>query len=129
MGQDAHEAAVAAYFVAYLDQRSPLPIANDLDFHLALYRAAREEPWCQQSSGSEWSPGRLFHAGLEAVGFEPALYCNVDHTTFGEFLKTQTALHLPSFQETTDHGTTRIHRPRRVLPDSLRAAAQAGRAG
>ena len=44
MGPDAREAAVAAYFVAYLDQRSPLPIANDLAFHLALYRAAQEEP-------------------------------------------------------------------------------------
>jgi hypothetical protein len=123
MGSDAREAAVAAYFVAYLDQRSPLPIANDLAFHLKLYRAAREEPWCQTSSGTEWSPGRLFHIGLEAVGFETALYCNVNHRTFSEFLKTQTAAHLPPEQEAF-HGTTRIHRPRRVLPDPVHAAAQ-----
>ncbi len=96
MGEDAREAAVAAYFVALLDQRSPLPIANNLGFHLKLYRAALEQPWCQRSSASEWSPGRLFHDGLEAVGFEPALYCNVDPATFADFLKAQTALHLPS---------------------------------
>ena len=78
-GEDAREAAIAAYFVAYLDQRSPLPIANDLGFHLKLYRAALEEPWCQTSFGSEWSPGTLFHLGLETVGFETALCCKVDH--------------------------------------------------
>jgi hypothetical protein len=128
VGKDAREAAVAAYFVALLDQRSPLPIANDLEFHLKLYRAALEQPWCQQSSGSEWSPGRLFHTGLEAIGFEPALYCNVDPATFAEFLKAQTSLHLPSEQETI-HGTTSIRRPRRLLPDSVHAAAQARCAG
>jgi hypothetical protein len=129
MGEDAREAAIAAYFVAFLDQRSPLPIANDLAFHLALYRAALCEPWCQQSSGSEWSPGRLFHLGLDAVGFEPALYCNVDPAIFAEFLKAQTAAHLSSFQETTSHGTTPIRRPCRVLPDAIHTAAQARLAG
>jgi len=129
MGENAREAAVAAYFVAFLDQRSPLPIANDLAFHLELYQAALEQPWCQQTSGTEWSPGRLFHTGLEAIGYEPALYCNVDHATFGEFLKAQTARHLPSEQETTHHGTTPIRRPRRLLPDPVYAAAEAGLAG
>jgi hypothetical protein len=126
IGKDAREAAIAAYFVAYLDQRSPLPIANDLGFHLKLYRAALREPWCRTSSGVEWNPGPLFHLGLETLGFEPALYCKVDHPTFAQFLKTQTAAHLHSEQETTDHGTTRIHRSRRVLPDPVHAAAQPG---
>jgi hypothetical protein len=129
MGEDSRQAATAAYFVAFLDQRSPLPIANDLAFHLALYRAALREPWCEQGSGTEWNPGRLFHVGLEAVGFEPALYCNVDPATFGEFLKAQTAAHLSSLQETTHHGTTPIRRPCRVLPDAVHAAAQACLAG
>ena len=129
MGKDARAAALAAYFVAYLDQRSSLPIANDLDFHLKLYRAALDESWCERSSGSEWSPGRFFHTGLEAVGFEPALYCNVDPSTFAEFLKAQTAAHLPSEQETNHHGTTPIRRPWRLLPDPVHAAAQAGFAG
>jgi hypothetical protein len=126
MEDDAREAAIAAYFVAYLDQRSPLPIANDLGFHLKLYRAALEEPWCQKSSGSEWDPGRLFHLGLETAGFETALHCRVDHETFAQFLKNQTAAHLPPEQETNDHGTPYLHRPRRVLPDSLHAPAQLG---
>jgi hypothetical protein len=129
MGADARDAAVAAYFVAYLDQRSSLPIANDLAFHLKLYRAALEEPWCQTSSGDDGSPGTLFHRGLEALGFEPALYCNVGHPQFSEFLKVQTARNLPSQQETTDHGTTAIHRPRRVLPDTGLVAAQPRLAG
>lgn len=124
VGHDAREAAIAAYFVAYLDQRSPLPIANDLGFHLKLYRAALKEPWCQTSSGSEWDPGRFFHLGLETIGFETALHCRVDHQTFAQFLTNQTALHLPSEQETTDHGTPRIYRPRRVLPDSVYPSAQ-----
>lgn len=128
-GEDAREAAIAAYFVAYLDQRSPLPIANDLGFHLKLYRAALEEPWCQTSSGSEWSPGTLFHLGLETVGFATALYCKVDHPTFAQFLKAQTAAHLPLQKEMTDHGTTPIRRPRRVLPDPVPAAAQLGLLG
>ena len=126
MGRDAREAVIAAYFVAYLDQRSPLPIANDLGFHLKLYRAALKEPWCQMGSGSEWDPGTLFHLGLDAAGFETALHCKVDHPTFAQFLKTQTAAHLPTEQETTDHGTTAIYRPRRVLPDAVPAAAQFG---
>jgi hypothetical protein len=126
MGRDAREAAIAAYFVAYLDQRSPLPIANDLDFHLKLYRAALGEPWCQTSSGSEWDPGSLFELGLETVGFEAALHCKVDHQTFAQFLKAQTAAHLPSEQETTGYGTSSIYRPRRVLPDPVHAASQLG---
>jgi hypothetical protein len=129
MGEDAREAALAAYFVAYLDQRSSLPIANELGFHLKLYRAALEESWCLKTSGSASIPGRFFHTGLESIGFEPALYCNVDPSTFADFLKAQTAAHLPSEQETKHHGTTPIRRPWRLLPDAVHSAAQAGVAG
>jgi hypothetical protein len=123
IGEDAREAAIAAYFVAYLDQRSPLPIANDLAFHLKLFRAALNEPWCHTASGSESNPGKLFHLGLETVGFETALYCKVDHQTFAQFLKAQTAAHLYPEQETTDHGTPQLYRPRRVLPGPVYATA------
>jgi hypothetical protein len=47
------ETAPAAYFVAYLDQRSPLPIANDPRFHLELYRAARASVWCHGPAASD----------------------------------------------------------------------------
>lgn len=128
-GSDAREAAIAAYFVAFLDQRSSLPIANDLHFHLKLYRAAREQPWCRLSSGSEFQPGALFHAGLPVVGFEPAVACKVDPTTFAEFIKAQTAQHLQLSKEPLAHGTPFIHRSRRILPNADRRTAKSGVAG
>ena len=52
----------------------------------------------------------------------------IDKRNVAEFLKAQTALHLPSEQETI-HGTTSIRRPRRLLSDSVHPAAQARCAG
>jgi hypothetical protein len=126
MGADAREAAVAAYFVAYLDARSALPIANDLRFHLALYRAAKEQPWCLGPEGSASSPGELFAEGLSGIGFEPPVMCNVSPEVFAEFLAQQTARNLPKEQlpEVIQHGTTRVHRPRRVLSRSQAPSAQ-----
>jgi hypothetical protein len=126
MGSEAREAAVAAYFVAYLDARSALPIANDLRFHLALFRAAKEQPWCDLSQGSASSPGALFAEGLSGIGFEPPVLCNVAPAVFADFLARQTAKNLPKEPrpEVNLHGTTRIHRPRRVLPRSQAPAAQ-----
>jgi hypothetical protein len=63
MGSDAREAAFAAYFVAYLDARTPLPIANDLRFHLELFRAAKEQPWCRASEGCDTNPRRSLRQG------------------------------------------------------------------
>jgi hypothetical protein len=126
MGSEAREAAIAAYFVAYLDARSALPIANDLRFHLALYRAAREQPWCLGPEGSVSRPGELFAEGLSGLGFEPPLMCNVSPEVFAEFLAQQTAKNLPKEQlsEVIQHGTTRIDRPRRVLSRSKAPSAQ-----
>lgn len=125
MGTEAREAAMAAYFVAYLDARTALPIANDLRFHLELYRAAREEAWCEVSD-RETSPGLFDSAGLAGIGFEPATKCNVATTEFAEFLAQQTARLLPREirQEVIHHGTTRIRRPRRLLPHSHAPSAQ-----
>ncbi len=126
LGCDAREAALAAYFVAYLDARSPLPIANDLRFHLALFRAAQEQVWCRVSEGSETNPGDLYATGLAGLGFEPPVLCNVDPNVFAEFLAEQTARNLPKEQlrEVIPYGTPRIHRPRRVLPHAQAPSAQ-----
>jgi hypothetical protein len=127
MGADAREAAIAAYFVAYLDARTALPIANDLRFHLALFRAAREQAWCQVCEGTESDPGDLFAQGLPGIGFEPPMMCNADPATFAEFLALQTARHLPRElqpQEVHSHGKTPVHRSRRVLPHTQAPAAQ-----
>jgi hypothetical protein len=118
MGADAREAAVAAHFVAYLDARTPLPIANDLRFHLALFRAAKEQPWCSISEGHDTNPGSLFAAGVPGIGFEPPVLCDVTPGEFARFLAEQTARHLPREQrhEVILHGTSSLHRPCRLLP-------------
>jgi hypothetical protein len=126
LGSTAREAAIAAYFVAYLDARTHLPIANNLRFHLALYRAAREQPWCDAPEGSASRPGALFAEGLSGVGFEAPLMCNVSPEVFAQFLAEQTALLLPREQrpEVISHGTTSVRRPRRVLSRSHAPSAQ-----
>jgi hypothetical protein len=126
MGSEAREAALAAYFVSYLDARTPLPIANDLRFHLALFRAAKEQPWCAVSSGFDTNPGSLFAAGVSGVGFEPPVLCDVSPSTFAKFLAEQTAKHLPCEQpnEVTLHGTSSIYPSRRLLPHAGPPAAQ-----
>ncbi|HEX4959753.1 MAG TPA: hypothetical protein VF173_02860 [Thermoanaerobaculia bacterium] len=126
MGSEAREAAMAAYFVAYLAARCPLPIANDLRFHLALFRAAKEQPWCRVSEGCDSAPGALFAQGLEGIGFEPPVLCNVSAQAFAEFLALQTARNLPRElpHEVIQHGTTRVHRPRRLLSHADAPAAQ-----
>jgi hypothetical protein len=123
MGSCSREAAIAAYFVAFLDQRSPLPIANDLKFHLELYRAAQAQSWCLTTSGCEINPGTLFHTDLQEIGFEPAIYCHVDQQTFSEFLAAQTSIHLSKESE-INYGETGISRPRRVFPNTHRPTAQ-----
>ncbi|MBW8878812.1 MAG: hypothetical protein JF614_27970 [Acidobacteria bacterium] len=126
MGSEAREAAMAAYFVAYLDARSALPIANDLRFHLSLFRAAKEQPWCRVPEGSVSNPGELFAEGLSGIGFEPPVMCNVAPDIFAEFLARQTARNLPREQryEVIQHGTTTVRRPRRVLPHTQAPSAQ-----
>lgn len=111
---DARQAALAAYFIAFLDQRCPLPIANDLSFHLKLYQAALEQDWCRTLSNR----GSFVHQGLSTIGFEPPVYCDVDHTTFAQFLRAQTAAHLPRIKEVTNHGMSRVHRLGRLLPNA-----------
>jgi hypothetical protein len=122
-GQDAADVARASYFIAHLDARSPLPIANDHRFHLELYRAALAADWCQQPAGSPGASAGFAALGCEALGFEPPLLVSASQQEFSAFLAEQTAKHLKGApQETPDHGKTRVHRPRRLLPHAARRA-------
>lgn len=125
MGADAEDAAIAAYFVAYLDLRSPLPVANHLSFHLGLYRAAQEQPWCFAASRNERD--FLYAEGVDAVGFSKPVAVQATHEQFAAFLAEYTAAHLPKDrEEVISHGTPRIASPRRVLSHARRAASQLG---
>jgi hypothetical protein len=127
LGADARDAALAAYLVAYLDHRSPLPIANQPRFHLALYRAALESTWCHAPSGALNAKGPLCAEGYAALGFERPLLVSTSQAEFATFLAEQTAKHLPrDRKELSPRGETRIRSPRRVFPDAARPAAQLG---
>lgn len=126
LGSEAREAAIAAYFVAFLDARSPLPIANDLRFHLELFRAARQQSWCSASTGRDTDPGGFDAEGVTAVGFEAPVLCDVTPPIFAQFLAEQTARLLPRqpFPEVLPHGPTRVRRSRRLLPHSPETPVQ-----
>jgi hypothetical protein len=128
LGSDAREAAIAAYFVAYLDARTALPIANDLRFHLKLFRAAMEQGWCELSVGRDSDPGLLYAVGVSSIGFEAPVMCNVAPDTFADFLAEQTAKHLPKELRNEEilHGSPRLDRTRRILPNPHPSPAQSG---
>lgn len=90
-GADARDVARASAFVARLDARTPLPIANDPAFHLALYRRALEEPWIE----TEGTGARVRIDGLEALGLDAPVVCDVAPAAFAEFLAQLTAELLP----------------------------------
>jgi hypothetical protein len=129
LGRDARDAALAAWFVAYLDRRTPLPIANDPRFHLALYRAALAAAWCHRPQGSTHGIEHLYAAGTAGLGLEPPVLVSTTHADFSAFLAEQTARHLPREQEVPTHGKTRIAGPGRLLPDAAAAPAQPGLPG
>jgi len=55
----------AALFVAFLDRRTSLPVVHDLRFHLQLYRAALEKPWCRDGDDHAVEPYGLDDCGLD----------------------------------------------------------------
>ena len=109
-GDEARDVARAAYFVAYLDRRSPLPIVHDLRFHLQLFRAAREEPWLLEMDPEN---SRLGWTGVTGCGLEAPLGCFANHQDFEAFLKSQTAKY---FEEEIRNGQNRVRTDCRVLP-------------
>jgi hypothetical protein len=90
-GSLARDHARAVAFVARLDARSPLPIANDPAFHHALYLRALEESWIATGDDRDVFAGD----GLDALGLESPVLCDVSQKTFGEFLASVTAEVLP----------------------------------
>jgi hypothetical protein len=90
-GSRARELALAMPFVARLDARTPLTIANDPEFHRGLYRLALEEPWIETGR----NPEVLRFDGLEALGLSAPVLCDVPKTTFATFLASATAELLP----------------------------------
>jgi hypothetical protein len=120
-GDQATDAARAAFFAAFLDRRTHLPLLSDLAFHLRLYRAALETEWVQQPAASRWGSGGLHASGLAACGLDEPLACSVDSATFAEFLIQQTTLY---HKEILRHGTTRIASPCRLLSYPVEAPRQ-----
>jgi hypothetical protein len=80
-------------FVARLDARSPLPIANDPAFHHALYGRALAESWL--AAGDDRSV--FATRGLDALGLDGAVLCDVSQETLAEFLARATADLLPRY--------------------------------
>ena len=80
-------------FVARLDSRSPLPIANDPGFHHALFERALAEGWTATTDDDL----RLSASGLDALGLEDPVLCDVSQEEFADFLAAATAELLPRF--------------------------------
>jgi hypothetical protein len=91
LGPLARDYALAMAFVARLDARTPLPIANDPAFHHALFLDALEEPWA--ATGED--RGVFAFDGLDALGLASPVLCDVAKTAFADFLAAVTARHLP----------------------------------
>lgn len=90
-GSDARDYARAMAFVARLDARSPLPIANDPDFHRSLLELALDAPWTHTGE----HPRAFTFDGLDALGLDSPILCDVPAGVFGDFLAAATSRLLP----------------------------------
>jgi len=114
-GDDAHDAARAALFTAFLDRRTPMPIVNDLRFHLQLYRAALE--------ASRNHPRAFGHVGCDGsylrgshhpgCGLDTPVAVNLSQADLRRFIVEQTALF---HQQELAAGRHRFAPPRPLLP-------------
>jgi hypothetical protein len=120
-GEEAPDAARAALFAAYLDRRTPLPIVHDLRFHLQLFRAAREASWIEPFADRPSASDELVASGIETLGLDSPLACDVDPETLSAFLIEQTALF---HKEQTRHAQTRLPAGGRILPFPASPATQ-----
>lgn len=120
-GDEAEDVAAAAYFVAYLDRRSPLPIVNDLRFHRALVAEAKKDGWAFGPAPDDAGGGHFQMVGTRAIGLDRGLCCVVTEDIFARTLSKLTLAYL---EEENEDGPHRIRRPRRRLPDAAGAPAQ-----
>lgn len=92
-GSAARDHARAMAWIARLDARCPLPIANDPGFHHALYDRALAQPWTATADHTD----RLAATGLSALGLEEPVLCDVDREELADFLAEATRELLPRF--------------------------------
>jgi hypothetical protein len=109
-GERARTVARAAYFVAFLDRRSPMPIVHDLLFHLQLFEAAKNEAWVQPLERGNL---RFGWEGVTNCGLEAPIVVRASHAQFESFLQEQTQKY---FEQEIQNGQTRLRADRRVLP-------------
>ena len=114
LGEEARETARAAFFAAFLDRRTNLPILRDLRFHLRLYRAALAEEWLWPPREPCYRSYAFRGTGFDQAGLELPLACHVSRPRLDAFLTEQTRL----FGDLTD-GSTRLPADRRLLPDTF----------
>lgn len=117
-GEQARDVARAAYFVAYLDRRSPLPMVHDLAFHRQLFEAAQKEDWVKPLKQGGTTLG---WQGVTRCGLEAPLACGAMHAAFETFLREQTRKY---FEQEIKHGQTRLGADRRILPFPKRPLEQ-----
>jgi hypothetical protein len=120
-GDQAHDAARAALFCAFLDRRTPLPLVHDLRFHLQLYRAFLTQPWMHRLVPSRLGGEVLVGRGAEGVGLDAPLAVSIAEPTLTAFLIQQTSLY---HQEEIRRGKTRIPAGGRLLPYPAEASGQ-----
>ncbi|MCB1034169.1 MAG: hypothetical protein KDD47_10090 [Acidobacteria bacterium] len=108
-GDEAREAACASLFAAYVDRRSPFPVLPDPRFHLRLYRAAQEEPWCCGREDLSLPGAALVDPAL----LEALLVVRVDHEAFADFLSGVVRTY---YREEISHGPSRFSDDRWLLP-------------
>jgi hypothetical protein len=90
-GSHARDHALAMAFVARLDARTPLPIANDPEFHHRLFGMALEETWTETGENRQ----AFTFDGIEALGLAAPVLCDVPKRAFADFLACATAKLLP----------------------------------
>jgi len=116
------QAAIASYFAAFLDRRSPLPIINETAFHQRLWRAAREEDWLIEPHGYQGNRGKLYvypdrvnKERTQLAGLELVRLVHVEHSAFAAFLGRQVELYRKERPVATVPAVKKLHAANRAF--------------